>query len=50
MKNKVRIEPVEVKGDTFYRVRVGMFSTRKDAERFRNSLRKYGYRGKVILE
>lgn len=50
VRNKVRVEPVEVKGDTFYRVRVGMFSTRKDAEQLRNSLRKYGYRGKVILE
>ena len=48
--NKIRIEPIEIKGDTFYRVRVGMFSSKSKAENLKKKLRKYGYRGKVILE
>ena len=50
IKKSVRVEPVEVKGDTFYRVRVGMFSSRKQAEDLKQQLKRYGYRGKVILE
>jgi len=48
--NEVRIEPVKIKGDTYYRVRVGMFSSKSQAEKMKRKLKKYGYRGKVILE
>ena len=46
----VRIESVEIKGDTFYRVRVGMYSNKSSAESMKKKLRSHGYRGKVILE
>ena len=50
IKNDVRIEPVKIKGDTYYRVRVGMFSNKSQAEKLKRELKNYGYRGKVILE
>lgn len=50
LKDKVRIEPVDIRGDTYYRVRVGMFHKKSDAEHLKRSIHKYGYRGKVILE
>ncbi len=45
-----RIEPIEIKGDMYYRVRVGMYSTKSKAESVKKNLRSYGYNGKVILE
>lgn len=46
----VRIETIDIKGDMYYRVRVGMYSTKSRAESMKRSLRDYGYSGKVILE
>ena len=48
--NNIRIEQVKIKGDTYYRVRIGMFSKRSQAEKLKRKLRNYGYSGKVILE
>ncbi len=50
LSDDVRIERVSVKGDTYYRVRVGMFSDRAQAESLKKKLRNYGYRGRVVLE
>jgi len=50
VRDDVRIERVRVKGDTYYRVRVGMFSNKSQAESLKRKLRKYGYRGRVVLE
>ncbi len=46
----VRIESIEIKGDMYYRVRVGMYSSKSKAESMKKKLRDYGYSGKVILE
>lgn len=46
----VRIEPVQVSGDSYYRVRVGRYSDRDDAERTASKLRRDGHRGRVIIE
>jgi len=46
----VRIESIEIKGDMYYRVRVGKYSSKSKAESMKKKLRDYGYSGKVILE
>jgi len=46
----VRVEPLDINGDTYYRVRVGRYSQKHDAEKVASKLRRYGYRGNVILE
>ncbi len=46
----VRVESVKVKGDTYYRVRVGRYSGKRDAEKAASRLRKKGYTTRVILE
>ena len=46
----VRIESIEIKGDMYYRVRVGMYSSKSKAESMKKKLRDYGYSSKVILE
>ncbi|HEX3036153.1 MAG TPA: septal ring lytic transglycosylase RlpA family protein [Thermodesulfobacteriota bacterium] len=46
----VRIETLNLSGETYYRVRVGRYSQRHDAEKVASKLRRYGYRGNVILE
>jgi rare lipoprotein A len=46
----VRIESIDIKGDMYYRVRVGMYSSKSKAESMKKKLRDYGYSGKVILE
>lgn len=46
----VRIEKVEIRGDTYYRVRAGMFGSKTEASKLNSKLYKHGYRGKVMLE
>jgi rare lipoprotein A len=46
----VRVESVKVKGDTYYRVRVGRYSSKRDAQKAASKLRKKGYTTRVILE
>ena len=48
--DNVRIEPLNINGDTYYRVRVGRYSQKHDAEKVASKLIRYGYRGNVILE
>lgn len=50
VKDDIRVEKVKVKGDIYYRVRVGMFSTKPQAKKLQKKLKKYGYKGKVVLE
>lgn len=45
-----RIEPIEFKGNTYYRVRVGMFSRRSQAEDLSRQLKSYGYKGTIFVE
>lgn len=47
---KVRVESFAFEGDTYYRVRVGRFKKRKDAERLRAVLRKRGYSARIYVE
>lgn len=46
----VRVESIRVSGDDYYRVRVGRYSDRKDAERDASKLRRDGHRGRIIIE
>lgn len=46
----VRIESVQISGDSYYRVRVGRYSDRDDAEKTASKLRRDGHRGRVIIE
>jgi len=48
--NDVRVESIKVRGDTYYRVRVGRYSSKRDAEKAASKLRKKGYTTRVILE
>jgi rare lipoprotein A len=49
--NDVRVEPIELDNGTYYRVRIGRFPNRNEAEKIASKLRKrFGYRGNVILE
>ena len=50
LSDDIRIEKVEIKGDTFYRVRVGMFGSRDEAVKLNSRLRDHGYRGRIMLE
>ena len=50
IKESVRVEPIEFKNNTYYRVRVGMFTSKKEAESLNKTLKKYGYKGRVFLE
>ena len=47
---EVRVESFDFEGDTYYRVRVGRFSERKDAEKLRVVLRKRGYASRIYVE
>lgn len=49
-KDYARIEPVEFEGNTYYRVRVGMFSNRSQAEELSRQLKSYGYTGTIFVE
>lgn len=48
--HEVRVEPFEYYGDTFYRVRVGRFEKKQDAERLAYELGSEGYVCRVIQE
>lgn len=48
--NDVRVESVNVKGNTYYRVRVGRYPSKNDAKKAASKLRKQGYTTRVILE
>lgn len=48
--NDVRIESVNVEGNKYYRVRVGRYSTKKEARDAASKLRRQGYTTRVILE
>ena len=47
---EVRVESFAFEGNTYYRVRVGRFKKRKDAERLRVVLRKRGYSARTYVE
>ncbi len=47
---KVRVETFVSEGDNYYRVRVGRFKKKKDAEALRRVLRKRGYSAKIYVE
>ncbi|MER3446269.1 MAG: septal ring lytic transglycosylase RlpA family lipoprotein [Candidatus Dadabacteria bacterium] len=46
----VRIEPIDLDGDIYYRIRIGRFSQRDEAEELATRLRRSGYTGSVIQE
>ncbi len=46
----VRVESFAFEGNTYYRVRIGRFKKRKDAERLRVALRKRGYASSIYVE
>ncbi len=46
----VRVESVNIKGSTYYRVRVGRYNSKDDARKAASKLRKKGYTTRVILE
>ncbi len=46
----IRVEPSDFRGNTYYRVRVGMFKQRKDAERLRSNLKRRGYSASIYVE
>lgn len=46
----VRVEPIDVSGNNYYRVRVGRYSDKRDAEKAASKLRRDGHRGRVIIE
>lgn len=48
--NDVRVESVNIKGSKYYRVRVGRYNTKKDAQKAAKKLRREGYTTRVILE
>ncbi len=48
--NNVRVEMANVKGSTYYRVRVGRYDSKKAARKAASKLRKKGYTTRVILE
>ena len=48
--NDVRVEPVDIEGNKYYRVRVGRYSSKQDANKAAKKLRKEGYSTRVILE
>lgn len=47
---EVRVENIKVGSDDFYRVRVGRYSSERDAKKVASELRRRGYGGNVILE
>ena len=47
---EVRVESFAFEGDTYYRVRMGRFKKRKDAEKLRAVLRKRGYSARIYVE
>ncbi len=49
-KEEVRVESLAFEGNTYYRVRVGRFKKRKDAERLRVILRTRGYTASIYVE
>jgi len=48
--DQVRVESIKVGGSQFYRVRVGRYSTKDQANKVAKQLKKKGYKGKVVLE
>ena len=48
--NNVRVEVANIKGSTYYRVRVGRYDSKKAARKAASKLRKQGYTTRVILE
>ena len=48
--NNVRVETVDIKGTKYYRVRVGRYNSKNDANKAASKLRKKGYTTRVILE
>lgn len=43
-------KPTQAEGEVFYRVQVGAFSNRDNAERFRDELQDKGYEGAFVVE
>lgn len=48
--NDVRVETVNIKGNKYFRVRVGRYNSKKDAQNAAKKLRSQGYTTRVILE
>jgi len=46
----VRVETVNVKGNKYFRVRVGRYTSKNDADKAASKLRRKGYTTRVILE
>lgn len=46
----VKVEAIDLDGDTYHRVRIGEFSQRYEAEKLAIKLRGLGYQGRVIQE
>ena len=46
----VRVESIEVSGDSYWRVRVGRYEEKQDAEETASKLRTDGHYGRVIME
>jgi cell division protein FtsN len=46
----VRVESIEVSGDSYWRVRVGRYEDRQDADETASRLRTDGHYGRVIME
>lgn len=46
----VRVESIDVSGDNYWRVRVGRFTDKDDAEETASRLRMNGHSGRVIME
>lgn len=48
--NDVRVESIDVSGDNYWRVRVGRFRNKDDADQTASKLRMSGHSGRVIME
>jgi rare lipoprotein A len=46
----VRVESIKVRGDNYFRVRVGRYTSEGEAKKAASKLRRRGYRGNIILE
>jgi cell division protein FtsN len=46
----VRVESIDVSGDNYWRVRVGRYTDKDDAEETASRLRMNGHNGRVIME
>lgn len=50
VRDRVRVESHDSGGDTYYRVRIGHFDNRKEAEKVYRIIRKRGYKADIFVE